>query len=606
MVVKWDMVFFGLGFRLSLGLDCDASGTARTVEMGAKTQIQWCDSTVNPIMGCAGCELFPSPAKVLAAIDAAVTKELPSWKAGEAKRVYQALIKEALRTAPDPERFSSVVTTTHIYHFREAFLAGIREDHSAKAGAAAERAVAEQITCYAGTLHLHRGLSLAKPGKEPKKGYAPVFETPTQFTGRVAEMADESDLVGRTDPERPWIDGLPRLVFVSDMGDAFSRKKDFPFLKEEVMQPILSDNGRRHLWLWLTKRPELMAEFAAENGGFPENVCAMTTLTGADAESLGRVDALRTVDAPVRGLSIEPLWEAIPPRKLDLRGIDWVIVGGESGSAIKHSRSFEIEWALELQRHCADHGVAFFLKQLGRRPLLEGEFVKLKHNHGGDWDEWPETAPKVREFPAYFHAYREGTPFEPGFRRPGQVEMTSAKRKRFQELDRMVSKFAKQLIVVAEALAEIKRDKLYRPKYKTFQDYCESVHQISRQYANRLVKAGEIYSEMVPIVSKMGLTPPDNEAQMRELSRLPDTVQRVEVLRTIAEEEGDEKLTASRLREEIDRRLETVESERETAPSPSQRVRNAAALVDKLEAAIDSGKDLRHLLRELKAALGVD
>jgi protein gp37 len=62
--------------------------------MGAKTEIQWCDSTVNPIMGCAGCELFPSPAKMLAAIDAAVTKELPSWKTGEAKRVYQAFLKE--------------------------------------------------------------------------------------------------------------------------------------------------------------------------------------------------------------------------------------------------------------------------------------------------------------------------------------------------------------------------------------------------------------------------------------------------------------------------------------------------------------------------------
>lgn len=574
--------------------------------MGAKTEIQWCDSTVNPIMGCGGCELFPSPAKVLAAIDAAVSEALPSWKGGEAKRGYQALINEALRTAPDPERFSPVVTTTHIYHFREAFLAGIREAHSAKAGAAAERAIAEQITCYAGTLHLHRGLSLAKPGKEPKKGHAPVFEKPTQFFGRVVEMAGESDLLGKTDPERPWIDGLPRLVFVSDMGDAFSRKRDFAFLKEEVIQPILSDKGQRHLWLWLTKRPELMAEFAAEIGGFPANVCAMTTLTGADDESLRRVDDLRKVKASVRGLSIEPLWERIPPGKLNLRGIDWVIVGGESGSAIKYSRPFEIEWALELQRHCADNGVAFFLKQLGRRPLWQGELAKLKHNHGGDWDEWPDTAPKAREFPACFHAYRQGAPFAPGFRRPGQVAMSSAERKRFKKLDRMVSKFAKQLIVVAEALAEIKRDKLYRAKHKTFQDYCESVHQISRQYANRLVKAGEIYSEMVPIVSKMGMALPGNEAQMRELSRLPNTDQRVEVLRAIAEEDGDGNLTASRLREEIDRHLEASEPEREIAPSPSQRVRKAAALVDQIEAAIDSGKDLRVLLRELKAALGVE
>lgn len=574
--------------------------------MGAKTEIQWCDSTVNPIMGCAGCELFPSPAKVLAAIDTAVTTTLPSWKDGEAKRVYQTLIKDALRSAPDPDRFSGVVTTTHIHHFREPFLEQIRRAHSAKAGGAAKRAIAEQITCYAGVLHLNRGLSLADPGREPKKGYAPVFEVPTQFPGRVAEMARSSDLLGRTDPERPWIDGLPRQVFVSDMGDAFSRKKDFPFLKEEVIEPLRSEAGLRHLWLWLTKRPELMAEFAKEIGGFPENVCAMTTLTGADAESLQRVDALRTVDARVRGLSIEPLWERIPPKKLNLRGIDWVIVGGESGTAIDFSRAFAIEWAQELHRHCVDNGVAFFLKQLGRRPQMGGELVKLKHNHGGDWDEWPEAAPKVRQFPAYFHAYRHGAPFTPGPRRSDRSGLTGAERKRFEELDRMVSKFAKQLIVVAGALAEIKRDKLYRARHKTFQDYCESVHQISRQYANRLVKAGEIYSEMVPIVSKMGLTLPDNEAQMRELSRLPDTVQRVEVLRTIAEEDGDEKLTAIRLREEINRHLEAVEPEREIAPSPSQRVRNAAALVERLEAVINSGADPRKLLRELKAVLGMD
>lgn len=574
--------------------------------MAKETDIQWCDSTVNPIMGCAGCELYPSPGKVLAAIDAAVSAADPAWEAGAAKRVYQELISDALRSAPNPERFSKVVTTTHIRHFRKPFVDEVRASYAAKAGAAAERAIAEQITCYAGVLHLNHGLSLEKPFKEPKKGFAPVFEELTLFPGRVAEMARESDLLGKTDAERPWIDGLPRLVFVSDMGDAFSRKRDFSFLKEEVIEPIRSEKGRRHLWLWLTKRPKLMAEFAREIGGFPDNVCAMTTLTGADDESLQRVDDLREVEAEVRGLSIEPLWERIPARKLNLRGIHWVIGGGESGAAIKHSRPFEIEWAGELHRHCADQGVAFFMKQLGRRPTLEGEFVRLRQSHGGDWDEWPEAAPKVREFPAYFHDYRRGSPFTPGTRRPGQADMTGAELKRFKELDKKVSKFAKQLVVVAEALAEIKRDKLYRAKHATFQDYCESVHQISRQYANRLVKAGEIYSEMVPIVSKMGLALPDNEAQMRELSRLPDTEQRVEVLRTIAEEDGDGKLTAARLREEIDRQLEDIEPERERAPSPSQRVRNAAALVDQLEAAIDSGKDLRVLLRELKAALGVE
>ena len=65
------------------------------------------------------------------------------------------------------------------------------------------------------------------------------------------------------------------------MGDSLSRIKDFPFLKGDLMPAILSENGKRHLWLWLTKRPSNMTKFADEIGGFPANVCAMTTLTGA-------------------------------------------------------------------------------------------------------------------------------------------------------------------------------------------------------------------------------------------------------------------------------------------------------------------------------------
>ena len=114
------------------------------------------------------------------------------------------------------------------------------------------------------------------------------------------------------------------MIFVSDMGDSLSRKSDFPFLKSDVIEPIQSKHGKHHLWLWLTKRPELMAEFAREIGGLPENVCAMTTVTSP--AGLERIDQLREVDAQSRGLSLEPLWERIPPEKLNLKGIDWVIV----------------------------------------------------------------------------------------------------------------------------------------------------------------------------------------------------------------------------------------------------------------------------------------
>lgn len=237
-----------------------------------------------------------------------------------------------------------------------------------------------------------------KPGRTPKKGYAPTFEQLTKFEGRMADAARWTDLLDSTRTESPWKADLPRMIFISDMGDAMSAKGLFPFLKQEVGH-ISTDKGRRHLWLWLTKRPHIMRSFAEETGGLPENVCAMTTGTGPDY--LHRVDQLRQINASCRGLSVEPLWERIPPVSLDLDGIDWLILGGESGS----TRTFDLAWAEELREHCRNNGTAFFLKQLGRNPVQDGKPMRLKDAHGGDWSEWPKHL-RVREFPQHFHHYR--------------------------------------------------------------------------------------------------------------------------------------------------------------------------------------------------------
>ena len=159
------------------------------------------------------------------------------------------------------------------------------------------------------------------------------------------------------------------------------------------------------MWLWLTKRPDRMAKFGERIGGFPTNVCAMTTVTSPD--KLPRVDQLRDVPAAIRGLSLEPLWDRIPPKALKLKGISWLIVGGESGRR-EFVRPFDLSWARELRDLCRERKAAFFLKQLGRRPVLEGEELKLRDSHGGDWSEWPEDL-RVREMPAAFKLYRGGS-----------------------------------------------------------------------------------------------------------------------------------------------------------------------------------------------------
>ena len=356
--------------------------------MSDVTKIQWCDSTVNPIMGCGGCELFPPPGEILAEINQAVAS---TGVIINSKAIFMELVEDCLaKIRKSGPEFKRAVNTTNIWHLRKEFAERVRREHGPAAGEAAAVVIGKSITCYAAKLHLNKGVSIVNPTRHPHKGYAPIFEKVTRFDGRVAATAELPDLLGHLDPEMSWKGRLPRMIFVSDMGDALSTKADFPYLKTDMMPAIRSEAGKRHLWLWLTKRPERMAEFVDQIGGLPDNVCAMTTVTGPGQKQMERIDHLRRVKAFCRGLSIEPLWDRIPPKTLDLTGIDWVIVGGESGSG-DLTRPFALEWAEELRELCRKKRVAFFLKQLGRNPSRDGHIFKLRDMHGGDWSEWDES-----------------------------------------------------------------------------------------------------------------------------------------------------------------------------------------------------------------------
>ncbi len=277
-------------------------------------------------------------------------------------------------------------------------------------------AIERRFSCYAGHLHCNKGTDATKPEKKTNKGYAPTFEQVTCFPGRMAKMAKRPNLAGKPRPSRvetrkgksrvvpakPWLDSLPRLVFVSDMGDALSSCVDFDYLKSEIIDVVSSPEGQQHFWLWLSKRPSRMAAFALwlrdEHGiAWPDNLIAMTSVI--DQRMAGAADKLREVPAKVRGLSVEPLVE---PVEIDLAGIDWLIVGGESG---KHARPFDLAWARGLRDQCREEGVAFFCKQLGRRPVENGREIRLRDGHGGDWSEWPDDL-RVREMPGAFRAMR--------------------------------------------------------------------------------------------------------------------------------------------------------------------------------------------------------
>jgi protein gp37 len=176
----------------------------------------------------------------------------------------------------------------------------------------------------------------------------------------------------RLDEPRRW--RKPSRVFVHSMSDLFHELMPLDFLQDvfRVMQEC-----DRHVFQILTKRHERMLELAPLLE-WPENVWMGVSVENQDYTH--RVDYLRQVPAAVRFLSCEPL---IGPLRLDLDGIHWVIVGGESG--LDH-RPIEAEWVRSIRAQCRPADVAFFFKQWGGiRPKAGGR--KLD---GHTYDEMPE------------------------------------------------------------------------------------------------------------------------------------------------------------------------------------------------------------------------
>jgi len=220
------------------------------------------------------------------------------------------------------------------------------------------------FSCYAGTLHRRYGATA--------KGFSPTFDQVTLWPGRMEIASKWADLTGCVRPVKPWLDGMPRLIFVSDMSDALSSGVDFDFLFREVFENVTSDNGARHKWLWLTKRPDRMASFSVymrQRGlEWPENLWAGTSIT--NQKSVRRLSGLSRVgnDRTVRFVSLEPQRERVNLQGA-LGGVGWLIQGGESGTS---SHSFEMGWISETLDACREQNVAYFLKQLGSHVVVAG------------------------------------------------------------------------------------------------------------------------------------------------------------------------------------------------------------------------------------------
>jgi protein gp37 len=146
----------------------------------------------------------------------------------------------------------------------------------------------------------------------------------------------------------------PRRIFVNSMSDLFHEAVPANFVAD--VWAVMSSTPW-HTYQILTKRPDRMAE---QTRSLPvlRNVWLGTSVENVDY--LSRIDDLRKVNASIRFVSFEPLLGSV--REPDLRKIDWVIVGGESGP---RSRPMLEEWVDEIEIACRRSGTAFFFKQWG-------------------------------------------------------------------------------------------------------------------------------------------------------------------------------------------------------------------------------------------------
>jgi protein gp37 len=166
----------------------------------------------------------------------------------------------------------------------------------------------------------------------------------------------------------------PRVIFVNSMSDLFHKDVPVEYIKKVFG---VMEQASQHTYQVLTKRPERAGELA-DQLPWPDNVWMGTSIESI--EYVWRARELKNVPAKVRFLSVEPLLG--PIARLPLRGIHWVIVGGESGPG---ARPMEIEWARQIRDQCVAKGVPFFFKQWGgTNKKRAGRMLD-----GRTWDEMP-------------------------------------------------------------------------------------------------------------------------------------------------------------------------------------------------------------------------
>jgi len=222
------------------------------------------------------------------------------------------------------------------------------------------------------------------PG-QPYEGFARRTPNGGQWTGKLALVEESLDLPLR------W--KRPRRIFVNSMSDLFHEALPDAAI-DQVLEVIgaCDDQDRGHIFQILTKRGVRQRDYMrsaraydawnrrcmAQEAWPPRNIWLGVSVE--DQERKHRIDELRATPAAIRFLSLEPLLEDLGA--IDLTGIHWVIVGGESGP---RARPMHPDWARSLRDQCQAAGVAFFFKQWGE--WIAGDDLPSEHQEAVELGE---------------------------------------------------------------------------------------------------------------------------------------------------------------------------------------------------------------------------
>jgi len=231
--------------------------------------------------------------------------------------------------------------------------------------------------CYA----MQMAKRLESMGVEKYRGLVKIRAKNVTWNGIVREDTSALSI--------PYRWKKPRKIFVNSMSDLFHDSVSDKFIA--AVWQVMKDTPQ-HNYQILTKRPERMRHFVTEK--FSEalpNVWLGTSVENRDV--IGRIDHLRQTPAVIRFISFEPLIGSVGD--VELRDIQWAIVGGESG---RKARPVKEEWIDEIHERCETYGTAFFFKQWGawgKDNQKRSKKANGREYRGRTWDEMPAAYAQV-------------------------------------------------------------------------------------------------------------------------------------------------------------------------------------------------------------------